>query len=339
MLSGGAGDDTFIYVRDDVWGGGARRVNVGSPGAPGSGESVLLNGRNRSFDLFDGGTGADSCSARAATTRSCSMTCSARLPGRARGFASIETILAGGGNDFVDLTSRAFAYGDIAVEGGAGNDIIWSSAGNDVLRGGAGNDRIHAGAGDDLVSGDGGNDELNGGLGNDVVEGESGNDKLYDAFGANLLNGRGGNDDLFDGAGNALIIGGKGNDRATLGGGRDILAFNRGDDRDVVRGTGDAVLSLGGGIRYQDLALRRSGDDLVVEVGNGERVTLGEWYADPQHQMVQTMQVIAEAMQGYSQAGGQSAARRQGRMVRLRRAGRRVRSRPARPTGTCPAGA
>ena len=61
---------------------------------------------------------------------------------------------------------------------------------------------------------------------------------------------------------------------------------------------------MAGIIRYQDLALRRSGDDLVVEVGNGERVTLGEWYADPQHQMVQTMQVIAEAMQGYSQAGG-----------------------------------
>ena len=123
-------------------------------------------------------------------------------------------------------------------------------------------------------------------------------------FGANLLNGRGGNDDLFDGAGNALIIGGSGNDRVTLGGGRDIVAFNRGDDRDVVRGTGDAVLSLGGGIRYQDLALRRSGGDLIVEVGNGERVTLGEWYADPQHQMVQTMQVIAEAMQGYGQASG-----------------------------------
>ena len=230
------------------------------------------------------------------------MTCSAGPPARARGIASIETILAGGGNDLVDLTSRAFAYGDVLIEGGDGNDIIWSSAGNDVLRGGAGNDIINAGAGDDLVSGDGGNDELNGWLGNDVVEGEAGNDKLYDAFGANLLNGRGGNDDLFDGAGNSLMIGGTGSDRVTLGGGRDIVAFNRGDDRDVVRGTGDAVLSLGGGIRYQDLALRRSGADLVVEVGDGERITLGEWYSDPQHQMVQTMQVIAEAMQGYGQS-------------------------------------
>jgi hypothetical protein len=161
---------------------------------------------------------------------------------------------------------------------------------------------VHAGAGNDFVNGGGGTDVLDGGLGDDVVEGDSGNDKLYDLAGRNMLSGRGGNDDLFDGAGSALVIGGRGNDRVTLGGGRDVVAFNRGDERDVVRGTGQAALSLGGGIRYQDLALRRSGDDLIVEVGNGERITLGEWYADPQHQMVQTMQVVAEAMQGYAQA-------------------------------------
>ena len=304
VLAGGAGDDTFLYARDAVWSGTNRRVNVGSPGAPGTGESVMLGGRNRSFDLFDGGAGADTLLGTGGNDAILLDDLLSRPAGTTPRFQGIETILAGGGNDLVDLTSPAFAYGDVLVEGGGGNDIIWSSAGDDLLHGGAGNDRIHAGAGDDLVTGGGGNDELNGGFGNDVVEGESGNDKLYDVFGANLLNGRGGNDDLFDGAGNALIIGGRGNDRVTLGGGRDILAFNRGDDRDVVRGTGDAILSLGGGIRYQDLALRRSGGDLIVEVGNGERVTLGEWYADPQHQMVQTMQVIAEAMQGYGQASG-----------------------------------
>jgi Ca2+-binding RTX toxin-like protein len=301
VLAGGAGDDTFVYARDAVWSGGSRRVNLGSPGAPGTGESVLLNGRNRSFDLFDGGAGADTLLGTSGADAILLDDLWSPPAGATPQFAGIETILAGGGNDLVDLTSRAFAYGDVVVDGGGGSDIIWSSGGDDRLHGGAGNDRIHAGAGDDFITGGGGDDQLNGGLGNDVVEGESGNDKLYDTAGANVLNGRGGNDDVFDGAGNALIVGGRGNDRVTLGGGRDIVAFNRGDDRDVVRGTGDAVLSLGGGIRYQDLALRRSGDNLVVEVGNGERVALGEWYADPQHQMVETMQVIAEAMQGYGQ--------------------------------------
>jgi hypothetical protein len=134
----------------------------------------------------------------------------------------------------------------------------------------------------------------------------------------------------------SLVIGGQGNDRVTLGGGRDIVAFNHGDGRDVVRGTGDAVLSLGGGIRYQDLALRRSGDDLVVEVGDGERITLGEWYSDPQHQMVQTMQVIAEAMQG-SASRLPIRPRRQGRMFLARWSPNSTTR--ARRTGTCPAGA
>jgi hypothetical protein len=65
-----------------------------------------------------------------------------------------------------------------------------------------------------------------------------------------------------------------------------------------VRGFGAAVLSLGGGIEYRDLALRKSGADLLVEVGNGERITLQDWYADPQHQVVKSMQVVAETMQG-----------------------------------------
>jgi Ca2+-binding RTX toxin-like protein len=302
VLAGGAGDDTLLYGRDAVWSGGARRVNLGSPGAPGTGESVLLNGRNRSFDLFDGGAGTDTLLGTGGDDAILLDDLLSRPAGMTPRLGSIETILAGAGSDLVDLTSTSFSYRDVLVEGGAGNDVIWSSAGDDLLYGGAGNDRIHAGAGDDLVSGGGGSDILDGGRGDDVVEGDSGNDKLYDLYGSNLLNGRGGNDDLFDGAGNSLIIGGDGNDRVTLGGGRDILGFNRGDDRDVVRGTGDGVLSLGGGIRYQDLALRRSGADLIVEVGNGERITLGEWYADPQHQMVETMQVIAEAMQGYGQA-------------------------------------
>ena len=108
VLVGGAGDDTFVYVRDDVWGGGARRVNVGSPGAPGSGESELLNGRNRSFDLFDGGTGADTLLGTGGNDAILLDDLLSRPVGTSPRIASIETILAGGGNDLVDLTSRAF---------------------------------------------------------------------------------------------------------------------------------------------------------------------------------------------------------------------------------------
>jgi len=261
VLQGGAGNDSLLFARDAVWSGNLRRTNVGSPGFAGTGETASLNGRNRSFDLFDGGAGRDTL---LGTARGDAVLLDDALsPAQAGGarIAGIEVIQVGDGSDLVDLASTRFSYGAVLVDAGAGNDIVWSSAGDDLIYGGSGNDRVFAGAGDDYVSGDGGND------------------------------------DLYDGAGNALLAGGRGADRITLGGGHDIVAFNRGDGRDTVRGVGAAVVSLGGGIEYRDLALRKSGADLLVEVGAGERITLKDWYADPQNQMVKTMQVIAETMQ------------------------------------------
>ena len=261
VLQGGAGNDSLLFARDAVWSGNLRRTNVGSPGFAGTGETASLNGRNRSFDLFDGGAGRDML---VGTARGDAVLLDDALsPAQAGGarIAGIEVIQVGDGSDLVDLASTRFSYGAVLVDAGAGNDIVWSSAGDDLIYGGSGNDRVFAGAGDDYVSGDGGND------------------------------------DLYDGAGNALLAGGRGADRITLGGGHDIVAFNRGDGRDTVRGVGAAVVSLGGGIEYRDLALRKSGADLRVEVGAEERITLKDWYADPQNQMVKTMQVIAETMQ------------------------------------------
>lgn len=297
VLQGGAGNDSLLYARDATWSGNLRRVNVGSPGSAGTGETASLDGRNRSFDLFDGGAGRDTLIGTARNDAVLLDDASSVLQPGAPRLAGIEVIQVGDGADLVDLTSVRFSYGGVLIDAGAGADIVWSSSGDDLVYGGAGNDRIFAGAGDDYLSGDGGSDDLNGAAGNDVIQGDGANDKMLDFAGNNLLDGRGGNDDLYDGAGNALLAGGRGADRITLGGGRDIVAFNRGDGRDTVRGVGTAVLSLGGGIEYRDLALRKSGADLLVEVGGGERITLKDWYADPQHQVVTTMQVVAETMQ------------------------------------------
>jgi Ca2+-binding RTX toxin-like protein len=302
-LRAGDGDDTLVFARDDVWSGNLPRTNAGSPSVAGTGETVALNSLARSVDLFDGGAGTDTL---VGTNRGDAILLDdARSPleqGTPR-LRSVEIIEAGGGADLIDLTSASFTYGSVLIEAGGGADVVWASAGDDVIYGGLGNDRIHGGAGDDLIAGDSGSDDLNGGAGNDVVQGATANDKLFDLFGNNVLDGRGGADDLYDGAGNAFLVGGRGADRITLGGGIDVLAFNRGDYRDVVRGVGSATLSLGGGIGYQDLALRRSGADLVLDAGGGERITFKDWYADPQYQVVKTLQVVAESMQGY-QSGG-----------------------------------
>jgi Ca2+-binding RTX toxin-like protein len=297
VLRGGAGDDSLVYSRDAVWSGNLRRTNVGSPGFAGTGETASLNGRSRSFDVFDGGTGLDTLVGTSQGDAVLLDDASRAAQAAAPRLAGIEVISVGDGSDLVDLTSTRFSYGAVLIDGGAGSDIIWSSGGDDLLYGGAGNDRIFAGGGDDYLSGDGGSDDLDGAAGNDVVQGDSGNDKIFDAVGNGLLDGRGGSDDIYDGTGNALLVGGRGADRVTLGGGHDIVAFNRGDGRDTVRGVGAAVLSLGGGIEYRDLALRKSGADLLLEVGGGERITFQDWYASPQNQVVATMQVVAETMQ------------------------------------------
>jgi len=139
------------------------------------------------------------------------------------------------------------------------------------------------------------------GAGNDVLQGGAGNDLVSDTSGSNLLDGGAGNDWLSGGSGNDLLIGRTGNDVIKGGTGTDVIAFNKGDGQDVVDATAgqNDALSLGGGITYQDLALSKQNDDLVAETGNGESLTLRNWYAAATNHTVLNLQVVAEAMAGY----------------------------------------
>ena len=76
---------------------------------------------------------------------------------------SVETILAGDGNDIIDLTSDTFDMGgtNITLKGEAGDDVLWAAEGNDTLDGGIG---------DDTLFGGDGNDTLTGGDGADIFE-------------------------------------------------------------------------------------------------------------------------------------------------------------------------
>ncbi|HXZ97133.1 MAG TPA: calcium-binding protein [Burkholderiales bacterium] len=182
-----------------------------------------------------------------------------------------------------------------------GKDVLTGGEGNDLLFGGNGKDTLRGGAGNDLLDGGNGDDVLRGGAGNDILEGGNGKDILKDKSGNNLFDGGKGNDTLTGGSGNELFIGGKGNDSISTGKGSDIIAFNRGDGTDTVdasRGQ-DNTLSLGGGIRYKDLALSRNNEDLVVEVGKGETITLTDWYASSKNESVLNLQVITDAMKSY----------------------------------------
>lgn len=208
-----------------------------------------------------------------------------------------DTLIGGSGND----TISGGAGNDI-LDGGTGNDKLAGGSGDDVLLGGKGNDRMSGGTGNDYLSGGSGNDRLQGGSGVDILQGGSGNDRLRDSSGNGLLDGGSGNDKLVGNSANQFFAGGAGNDRIELGGGNDVIAYNRGDGSDtIVSGQGgNSTLSLGAGIRLDDLKFRRSGDNLVLLTGGGDSITFEDWYRGARFQSVSTLQLITDGMSGSS---------------------------------------
>jgi len=308
VLYGNGGDDIMSLSQDATWSNGNWAVNVGSPGNSGSGESVSLSGKVRSYDVFDGGDGYDTLKGTSggdAIVLDDSLSPAAKSGPRIVG---VEKIDAGAGDDVVDLTSKRYAYGDVTIDGGSGNDVLWSSGGNDVLLGGSGNDELDGGAGNDYLDGGSGNDRMQGGKGVDLLQGGSGDDVLRDSSGNGLMDGGSGNDQIYDGSNNSMIVGGQGNDKIYLGGGYDVIAFNRGDGQDsVYSGSGGStVLSLGGGIRYQDMSLSRSGSDLVLNLGDGDSITFEKWYSGRKYQSVTKLQLVVEASTDYNPGGHDS---------------------------------
>jgi Ca2+-binding RTX toxin-like protein len=132
--------------------------------------------------------------------------------------------------------------GNNVVFGSAGNDILRgqsSATGGDVLQGGNGNDRLTAGTGAASIDGGNGNDIIVGGPGADLISGGAGNDGVRSDGGVDQIFGGAGNDsltgdgdnDVIDGqAGNDIVIGGAGDDTLTGGVGRDAFQGNEGDD-------------------------------------------------------------------------------------------------------------
>ena len=73
---------------------------------------------------------------------------------------SVETILAGDGDDIIDLTSDTFDMDgtNITLKGEAGDDVLWAAEGNDTLDGGLGDDTLFGGEGNDVLTGGDGAD-------------------------------------------------------------------------------------------------------------------------------------------------------------------------------------
>jgi Ca2+-binding RTX toxin-like protein len=145
--------------------------------------------------------------------------------------------------------------GNDTINASGGDDTIWAGSGNDTVNAGEGADTVRGGAGDDTLHGDGGNDYMLGGQGNDIIYGDTGND---------------------------IIIGGEGNDTLYGGAGADEFVFNLGDGMDTVMGfeNGDQLtfngISLNGG---DQVGITAAGNDVVITIigqdgAQGSQVTL-----------------------------------------------------------------
>ncbi len=175
--------DLFFAEATGKWTSGYVARHVGTlNGWKGTGDEVNLNGKNKITDIFQG-SGDDNILVLSDDVQGdalfvddiYSATPNASFNNQSR-LENLKEILAGAGNDVIDMTSDDMAYtgGGVTVRGGDGKDVIWAYSGSNKLFGDDGDDKIIGAASNDLIAG---------GLGNDILHGGGGEDVF--AFGAN----------------------------------------------------------------------------------------------------------------------------------------------------------
>ena len=130
-----------------------------------------------------------------------------------RRVSKVVVIVDGQGYKYASRAIRT-----IVVDAGAGDDRVvvnsrWGTVSQRmVVRGGAGDDTLGGSLGNDHLQGDADNDHLVGAGGNDSIEGGAGVDSLWGARGNDTLRGGDGDDVLADNRGNDTHDGGNGVD-------------------------------------------------------------------------------------------------------------------------------
>ncbi len=161
---------------NDLTGTGVTEVNLnlGATGGGGDGaaDTVTVNGTNAgdNIKVFGQGTSASVVGLPAAVNLT-----------NSEGANDSLVVNALGGEDGVDASGLAAGVVKLTVDGGAGNDRIDGSQGDDMLLGGDGNDFIDGHRGNDAAFLGAGDDtfEWDPGDGSDTVEGQAGTDKLF----------------------------------------------------------------------------------------------------------------------------------------------------------------
>ena len=217
------------------------------------GDDLLTSGKGA--DLLDGGDGFDTASYETATS---GVRVSLAVSGP-------QDTLAAGADTLVDIEAlKGSAYSDVliaglsglsALDGRAGDDVLYASSGASRLSGGEGHDHLYANAGADALDGGAGVDlarydtstqgvlvNLTTGAGAggyaegdtyakiEGVVGSAFNDALFGNAEGNILYGQAGDDILSGELGADTLDGGDGADHLYGGGGADVLVGGAGYD-------------------------------------------------------------------------------------------------------------
>lgn len=168
--------------------------------------------------------------------------------------------------------------GEDRILGGTGNDALYGNSGNDELDGGDDDDLLFGNGGNDQLIGGLGNDKVYGGAGNDLINGGAGNDEIYGNGGNDVIFGGDGNDIIYTGSGNDTINAGAGNDTIWLNGGKDLVTLHPGDGQDTINGfqLGQTLLGLSGGLQFSDLTFNQ-GNGLTQILAGQEVLATVRW--------------------------------------------------------------
>ena len=195
------------------------------------------------------------------------------------------------GNDQFRLNPTSML--PVNIDGGEGNDYIYTALGDDLIDGGGGANYIDAGNGNNTVITTDGNDTINVGTGNDTITAGNGDNRIYARGGTNMITSGTGNDSITTSGGTSTIDAGDGNNTIrvhgdntiTTGSGHDQIyagdgndTINAGDGNNTVQaGSGSNTVTTGSG---NDNIFGGSGIDIVnagdgdnyINVGDGDNI-------------------------------------------------------------------
>ena len=218
------------------------------------------------------------------------------------------SLVGGAGKDYINnycvsiWNERTNRYETLSpdnstIDGGDGDDTIYSDGTKVTIYGGAGKDYIHnkdsqvlidGGDGNDTIeNSDGGDNEnvtINAGAGDDsiyndsanvTITGGAGNDSIYNNYASNVtIDGGDGKDFISSVGDNVTITGGAGNDTLSYSGSNVLIKYAPGDGNDSIEGFNEnSILQIGDGTAT--FSRETSGDDVIITVGNNKITLLG----------------------------------------------------------------